>query len=148
MSITFFIFLVKFSSSAWWPFQSTICLPEFLLFSSRLDTGSSILDMYLILFLNCIHIWNHSIITKSIDYIFLWFFWTWYLSEVNVLTNLIIQLHQKPVVSSHSIWRRSNLLLNNYLLILGFFPWPQNTYNWPYCCFCSQQSLIGIIIVF
>ena len=46
--------------------------------------------------------------------------------------NLIIHRHRNDVTFSHSIWRRRNVLLINYLLILVFFAWPKTPYKWPY----------------
>ena len=65
-------------------FQPNLC------YSGWIDTENSILDLYLIIFLSCMHIWNHIIISNNGNYISIWFLWSWYISGANVLTNIII----------------------------------------------------------
>ena len=91
-----------------------------LWYSVWVDNGSRLVDVYLILFFSCMHIWTHPIISRNINYLSLWFLWSWYVSGANVLINLIISRHWKPVTFSHSILWRRNVLLNKCLMILGF----------------------------
>ena len=64
------------------------CKPNFN-YSVWVGTGRSILYLYLIIFLSCIHIGTYLIITNNINYFFLWLLWLCFVIGDNVLTNII-----------------------------------------------------------
>ena len=66
------------------------------------------------------YIWTHTAITKNRKSLSLWLLCSWYGSEFNAFTNLVVPRHLKPVTWYHSIWWRINLFLEDCLLILGF----------------------------
>ena len=100
MSITSFILLVRWFSSTWWSLPNYYFQPN-LWHSGWVGTGNRILDLYLIIFLSSVHIWNHPIITTNKKYLFLWCMLPWYASGVNVLAHIIISSHQENDTCFH-----------------------------------------------
>ena len=111
------------------------CQPT-LWYYGYVDTGRRLLDLCLIILFSCVHIWTHPIITKNINYLSLWFFSSWYVSEINLLTKLIILRHRKPVTCSSSIWWSGNFLLNNCVMIPMF------------CCVASESQYLALFLFF
>ena len=78
-------------------------------------TVRRMLYMCLIILLSCINIWTRIVITKKINYVFLWFSWYWFIIGVSMLTRYIIHRHQKNDNWFNYCWYREKLWWNKCL---------------------------------
>ena len=131
----------------YYPYNWEYCKPNFN-YSVWVGTGRSILYLYLIIFLSCIHIGTYLIITNNINYFFLWLLWLCFVIGDNVLTNIItprtwkiplafITVDDGASFYSINIWWYLDVFLCIRVLITGLI-----------IVFGLYQPLTEIIIVF